>query len=87
MVSVTISGGIQPELAMQKPPPKLMENIWTFIGAVLIVGPFALPLLWRNPRYSRLTKVSWSFLVIALTVLLLWGSTQITASLIELTQP
>ncbi len=37
-----------------------------FIIAFLLVGPFALPLLWSNPRLSRNTKVLISIVVIIL---------------------
>lgn len=35
--------------------------------ALLSVGPFALPLLWFNPRYRPLTKVLWTVLVLILS--------------------
>ena len=35
--------------------------------ALLSVGPLALPLLWWNPRYKRLTKIIWTLLVLVLT--------------------
>jgi uncharacterized protein YebE (UPF0316 family) len=38
-----------------------------FIIALLCVGPFALPLLWFNPRYKMMTKVSISVIVIIIT--------------------
>lgn len=44
----------------------------TFWLGVLLVGPFALPLLWRDERKSTTTKVIISIAVIALTVVLLW---------------
>ena len=37
--------------------------------AFLSVGPFALPLLWFNPRYKTITKLVISVLVISLSVL------------------
>ena len=40
----------------------------TVIIAVLAVGPFALPLVWRNPRYKLVTKLAVTVGIIALTV-------------------
>ena len=41
----------------------------TLVMAFLAVGPFALPLLWFNPRYKTITKLVISVLVISLSVL------------------
>ena len=40
----------------------------SLIVSILIVGPFALPLLWANPRYSLTAKVLWSLIIIGITV-------------------
>jgi hypothetical protein len=37
------------------------------------LGPFALPLVWFNPRYTALTKTILTVLILALTVLILYG--------------
>ncbi len=49
---------------------KTIDSLWLFIVAVLFLGPFALPLLWRNPRYSKKIKIISSLAVILFTVLL-----------------
>ena len=36
---------------------RLKASRGTFWGALLFVGPFALPLLWRDSRYSRAGKI------------------------------
>jgi len=51
---------------------KLIDNLWVFSLTVLVVGPLALPLLWRNPRLGRTTKIWLSVIVIAFTVFLMW---------------
>lgn len=51
---------------------KVIDSLWTFAVAVAIVGPGALPLLWRNPRFSVRTKWVGSLVVIGLTGWLLW---------------
>jgi len=35
---------------------------------ILCLGPFAFPLLWFNPKYSIVSKVTWTIVIIALTV-------------------
>ncbi|MHC4123151.1 MAG: zinc ribbon domain-containing protein [Planctomycetota bacterium] len=42
----------------------------TVVIALLCLGPFALPLLWLNPRYKIITKLIVSIVVIAISV---WG--------------
>jgi hypothetical protein len=36
------------------------------------LGPFALPMVWSNPRYRVLTKIALTVLILALTVLLMY---------------
>lgn len=38
--------------------------------AILCVGPFALPLAWLNPRYSKMNKVIITLAVILFTAIL-----------------
>ncbi len=45
---------------------------WFFKTSVLViallsVGPFALPLLWFNPRYRPWPKIIWTVLILALS--------------------
>ena len=52
-----------------------MKDKWYFqpymlVIAFLCVGPFVLPLVWRNPRFSRRTKTFITILIIVLTCLL-----------------
>lgn len=48
----------------------------TLIVAFLCVGPFMLPLLWFNPRFSRRNKILFSIAIILLTILLYAGMRQ-----------
>ena len=63
-----------PEEPKKEEPPK-KQVVWhqktTFlIIALLSVGPFALPLLWANPRYSMANKILWTLITLALTFVL-----------------
>ncbi len=54
---------------VEKPP----ETKWyfktnTIVIAFLCVGPFALPLVWLNPRFSQKTKI----VVTVITIILSW---------------
>ena len=41
----------------------------TVVLALLCLGPFALPLVWKNPRYKAQTKVLITLIVVAVTIL------------------
>lgn len=48
-------------------PSKWYNSTATLVMAILCLGPFALPLAWRNPRYSAAVKLGISLFVIGLT--------------------
>jgi hypothetical protein len=39
----------------------------------LTIGPFALPLVWFNPRYSRSTKITVTIIVTLITILCIYA--------------
>ncbi len=41
--------------------------VWVLALLFLVLGPLALPYLWRSPRFSRRLKVALTILVIAYT--------------------
>jgi hypothetical protein len=47
------------------------------------LGPFALPLVWLNPRYSLRTKIALTALILVLTVLILCGLWLLSTRLLE----
>ena len=51
-----------------QPKPKWYFSAAIVVIAFLSVGPLALPLVWFNPRYQRITKIVVSVIVIALTI-------------------
>jgi hypothetical protein len=51
-------------------PSKWYHSNSTLLMALLCLGPLALPLLWANPRFGRITKLVISVAVIVLTVVL-----------------
>ena len=55
--------------------PQKSETKWYFstgsvVFALLVLGPLALPLLWVNPRFTIVTKIIVTVLVIIVTILL-----------------
>ncbi|NBX76264.1 MAG: hypothetical protein EBQ92_06895 [Proteobacteria bacterium] len=54
---------------------KVIDSFWVFLVATAFLGPFALPLLWRNPNWSKRTKIIGSIAVIAFTLVLLYSLT------------
>lgn len=46
---------------------RVIDSIPTFLLATAVLGPFALPILWRNPRFKRSTKVAASIAVLVFT--------------------
>ncbi len=49
---------------------KWYYKMYAFVIAFLCIGPFALPLIWTNPRYGKKTKLIISFVTIILTLAL-----------------
>ena len=49
----------------------------TIILALLLVGPFALPLVWLHPQYKTATKIIVTIIVIAATALFVYLSAYI----------
>jgi hypothetical protein len=65
-----------PIIAPPRPqaPVRFIDSLWTFAVSVALVGPLALPLFWRNPRFGVTSKVLVSIAVIVLTVGLIFFS-------------
>ncbi len=55
----------------------------TLVAAVLCLGPFALPLVWVNPRYKLATKALITVGVIVLTVVLAYAMTSLYKNLMD----
>lgn len=71
---------------LEKPPQKPKKwyhSTTTLIVAFLFVGPFAIPFVWLNPRYSITTKLLISLAMVALTILLTYAVTGLYNNLIS----
>ena len=50
--------------------PKWYFKTWPLVVSFLCVGPFMLPLVWTNPRFSKKSKIIISALVVIITIIL-----------------
>jgi hypothetical protein len=50
--------------------PKWYFKTWPLVVSFLCVGPFMLPLVWTNPRFSKESKIIITAVVLVLTVLI-----------------
>ncbi|MHB8155135.1 MAG: hypothetical protein ACYDFR_03670 [Candidatus Omnitrophota bacterium] len=48
-------------------PPKWYFKTWSLVGSFLCVGPFMLPLVWTNPRFSKKSKIIITIVVVIIT--------------------
>ncbi len=56
------------ESARPRPKTRWYYSPSAIVIGLLVVGPFALPLVWKNPEYSVITKVVITIVVIAVTI-------------------
>ena len=63
---------------------KWHQNVWFVLFLLLfVVGPFGLPLVWSNPRFSRLVKIVLTVLMVAYTVALVQMTIQLYRSVTQ----
>jgi len=55
------------EYLLNRPSEKWYFKTSILVISILTIGPFALPLLWRNPRYSRLFKTITTVVILILS--------------------
>lgn len=60
----------QPPAPLQDPAkPKWYHNVWfTLFMLFFILGPLGLPLVWKNPRFSRRAKIILSLATVLYTL-------------------
>ncbi len=50
--------------------PKWYFKTWSLVVSFLCVGPFMLPLVWSNPRFSKKLKIIITIVVVVITYIL-----------------
>ena len=53
-------------------PIRWYHSRYSIVVALIVLGPFALPLVWSNPRYSATTKLTLTILILAMTAVLVY---------------
>lgn len=71
------------EFLNKKPAVKWYFKNSTLITAVVCVGPFALPLVWWNPRFSRNVKIIVTVATLAVTYVLYQVMAQSVRSIMD----
>ena len=51
-----------------KPKTRWYYSIFAVVIGLITIGPFALPLVWKNPKYKVITKVVITIVVILVTI-------------------
>ncbi len=62
------------EIQKETPKSKWFHHLWFIIGMLIVVGPFAFPLLWKSPNLSISLKWMLTILFTALTIAMVWFS-------------
>jgi hypothetical protein len=68
-VKTSVGAGARPSPSTST-PPKWYQSNSTLVVALCCLGPLALPLVWLNPRYGRITKLLITAAIVVLTILL-----------------
>lgn len=56
---------------LDDPHPAGLDRPWYVVWMLLVLGPFALPLLWQSQRFSRRAKLCWTLGVILTSLLVI----------------
>ena len=56
-------------IASGRPSTLRAGPVWSLVVMALVIGPFALPLIWQHERLSRRAKTIWTIIVVGVTLL------------------
>lgn len=77
-----------PPVSEAKPTPWHQEPVVILVLAFTLLGPFAIPMIWRSPKFTKGAKIALSLLLIALSLaalaILAWVAWILFAHLQEL---
>ena len=71
------------EAARDRSKTKWYYSTSAIILALIVAGPLALPLVWKNPKYEVITKIIITIVVIAVTVWLCYLAEKMYQNLID----
>ncbi|MBW8035627.1 MAG: zinc ribbon domain-containing protein [Planctomycetes bacterium] len=66
-----------------KPTTKWYYSVWAIVIGLVTLGPFALPLVWKNPKYKVNTKIVITIVVIVVTIWLCYLMANMYKQLIQ----
>jgi hypothetical protein len=61
---------LQAQNAVPLPQKKWYFSTTALVISVLVLGPFAIPLVWKNPKYTLNVKITITAIILILTVAL-----------------
>ena len=81
----------EPTAHPNTPPAQHEELPWyfkttTIVTVILCAGPFGLPLIWWHPKISVTSKILWTVIITALTVIVYHAMVKSIESIFELYQ-
>ena len=59
------------QTASGRPRTFMADTVPYVIVMLLLVGPFAIPLLWQSAKFSKMAKILWTFAVILIALLVI----------------
>ena len=66
------------------PHPKWYYNVWfVLLMLFFVLGPFGLPLVWKNPRFSRGVKVALTVVMVLYTVVLIEATIRMVRAVMQ----
>ncbi len=71
------------EASRPRPKTKWYYSTSAIVIGLLVAGPFALPLVWKNPKYKPITKVIITIVVIIVTIWLCYYTGRLYQELIN----
>lgn len=64
--------------------PKWYYNVWVVLFTLFFVaGPFGLPLVWKNPHFSKGVKIALTLVMVVYTVVLVQTTVQAVKTVTE----
>ena len=66
------------------PKPKWYYNVWFVLLMLFVVmGPFGLPLVWKNPRFSHGVKVALTVVMVLYTLVLIEATVRMVRAVMQ----
>ena len=58
-------------------------SLWVLVIAIILLGPFALPLVWLNPGLKKDIKIAISAIIAVMTAYMLYASIEIVKAILK----